>query len=1082
LGRAKSGKTKLIMDDIKRRADSGETGLTLIVPEQYSHNAERQLCAVVGDALSLHGEVLSFTRLCSRVFAETGGGGDTLLDAGGQIGVLYRAISEVSDSLKVYGNRDKRADFLEKLLMTVREFKLASLDADALGAASKRVGTTLADKLSDLTLITAAYDAFLRSGGSSDPCERLTRLAENIGDSSYVGAVIYIDGFHDFTSLELRVITELIKRGANVTVCLTCDGLYGDEEVFSVSRGTAVTLHRLAEAYGGCEIVNVEPRDETRRGAFEFLERHMFSRESVTFTGESGIEIYAAPSAHTECEYAAALIRGLVKDGYRYRDIAVMFRGAPEYASACENVFERYDIPVFSSVTTDILQKPPVALIMSALDIINYGWEYDNVFRYLKTYLTGITPNDCDALENYVLRWNICGTQWTREAPFPFGRGEDESRDTLLDALRKAVSTPIEALRKALKKEPLCSGKVRALYAFLEQISLPDTLRTRADALRESGFSNLSAQYEQLWDIIVAALTQLDEFLGECAVTDAEFSRVLSLLLSQYDIGVIPLALDNVMVGDMSRSRRRDIKCLIVLGASDELLPRAPDMPGVLSDAERGELIDAGLTLSGGTEMRLYSELNTIYSSLTLPSDKLLLLYPEGGGSRPSYIVTRIASLFGLAPKRLTESEYMSAAQRPCFELAVSERGGDTARAAREYFLRGISSRETLERAISASVSGRGSLSGTVSSRLFGDRIRISATQAEKFYSCKYAYFLKNGLRLSKRAAAEFDAPEAGTFMHFVLEGVTREITDTVGFERVTDDAVAALTQKHVAGYIARFLPDLDERTERYRYLFHRVTQDTRRVVIDMVRELARSSFRPLNFELKFDASIPLSGDASGELTISGVVDRVDGWVHDGRQYLRVIDYKTGKKSFKLSDLWYGMGMQMLIYMYALALGETHADAVPSGVLYAPARDVMASFSRDMPDEAIEAELAKKLRRSGIVLQDADVIEAMEKGGDKRYIPVKFKDGRPVGDALLSANQIGKLFSHVGNMLENIPKELRRGNIAAEPYYKNAADNACTFCDYRPVCNFDETRGDRPRYAPNLSGEEFWQKLGEVEK
>ncbi|MDR3277162.1 MAG: PD-(D/E)XK nuclease family protein [Oscillospiraceae bacterium] len=1065
------------MGEIKRRASLGETGLTLLVPEQYSHSAERQLSAAVGDSLSLHGEALSFTRLCNRVFSETGGACGTLLDGGGQILALYRALSAAAPSLRVYGSREKRAEFLEKLLYAIREFKSSAVTPDALRRASLSASGALTDKLYDLSVILAAYDAFLSGGGGlADPNDRLTLLAEYIGGSAYASGRMYVDGFHDFTARELRVLEELIRSGAELTFCLTCDGLYGGGELFTAPRATAAALLRFAEEHGvPCEITEMQETSDGRPPELLFLERELFGHGGGHFEGENrAVEIYGAPAAYAECEYAAAKTLELVRGGLRFRDVAVVSRGAETYGALCENVFERYGIPAFSSGGADILQKPPIALITAALEIVTSGWTYDPVFRYLKTGLGGLAPAECDALENYVIRWNIRGSRWTRPAPWSFG-GEPDAR---LDALRRRVTEPIEALKAGLKASELCGDKLRALYGFLERVELPRALAERAEKLTRSGFARLAAEYGQLWDILKTALEQCVGYMGDSAVTDAELLRVLTLVLSQYEVGVIPVALDRVMLGDMAKSRRRDVKCLIVLGATDELLPRAAEPGGVLSDAERGELQALGVTLSDSAENRVYAELNTIYSALTLPTEKLIVCYPSGGGSRPSVIVTRMKTMFNITESRVPEGEALSAAEKPCFELAVMTPENALSAAARAYFSRGEVS-EKLRAALTAPSDPRGSLSPEAAETLYGRKLTLSATRVEKFYSCKFAYFLQNGLRARPRVQAGFDAPEAGTFMHYILENVTRALTATGGFKTADDVMCAELTERYVRLYMDREFPDWDERTERFRYLFRRVAGDTKRIVLDMVRELKKSEFAPLDFELRFETAV------DDGLTVRGFVDRVDGWVHGGELYLRVVDYKTGKKSFNLSDLWYGLGMQMLIYIFALQgdPGKYGRTVVPAGVLYAPARDVMLTAGTNLPDEVIESELSKKLRRSGVVLDDIAALEAMESGPDKKYLPVKFmKDGLPSGDALLSAERLGRLSAHVGDMLKALARELRGGAVAADPYYKGPADNACNYCDFRAACHFDEQRGDARRPAPKLTAREFWAKLGEEEE
>lgn len=1112
LGRAGTGKTSYIMNDIRRRAAAGETKLLLLVPEQYSHDAERQLCKICGDGLSLHGEALSFSRLCNRVFAETGGAADGSLDDGGRLLVMNRALDAAGSQLKIYARSERKADFLNKLLQVSKEFKSACITPVDIEAAASGIEGSLSDKLHDLSLILSAYDSFFHHE-ASNPDDKLTRLAEALKDSSLGEAGrIYIDGFTDFTAQEMRVLRELMKKNAELTVCLTCDRTpdddsKGTEEIFETSRRTAELMLRSAAEHGlETSIIEMKAPLGHRAEELLFLEKNLFCYSPEQYAGENtAVELHMAAAPAEECAYAAYKILELVKKGYRWRDIAVMTCDGVTYNALAENIFEQYGIPVFVSRKTEILQKPPAALIGAALDIIENGWEYDAVFRYLKTGLTGISPPDCDELENYVLKWNIRGVSWTREEdwvlpPSGYERsfdGKDEERLERLNSLRRRIVAPLVALHKEMRDAGTTGGKLRALYGFLENIRLPERLQAKAEDFFNHGEIQLRDEYVQLWDILKKAMEQYDAIMGDASCDLAGFSRLWSLLLSQYDVGVIPVSLDRVGLGDMSRQRRRDIKCLIVLGASDDFLPNVTDGGGVLSDSERGELAVLGIDIAGTTEERLYREMNGIYSSFTLPTDKLIVTYPEtgltGGEKRPSFIVKRLKLLFVLAETGETAGGakladmIRTAAFSPCFELAAESGRSDNPipAAAYAYFSSLPDYAEKLDFISRTAVSDRGSLSDDKASKLYGHKLTMSASRVDKFYACRFEYFLQYGLNAKPRKPAGFDAPVAGTFMHYILENVTRDIKNTGGFTESTDEACRALTAKYVKQYISDVLLGFQDKTSRFKYLFRRIVKDTETVVLDMVRELRNSDFAPIDFELEFSEAGPLPpatlSDGLNSLSVKGFVDRVDGWVNDGRLFLRVVDYKTGRKSFSLSDIWYGMGMQMLIYLFTLqkyGRERYKMEIEPAGVLYAPARDIILPVPRNATDEAIEEQRLKKLKRSGLILNDEDVVEAMERGKDKKYLPVKTtKDGFITGESLADLEQLGRLSVHIDKMLLEIAGGVKTGSIAADPYFRGPDDNACSYCDYGAACHFSESGGDKRRYLKKLKADEAWEKI-----
>ncbi|MBR5382090.1 MAG: PD-(D/E)XK nuclease family protein, partial [Oscillospiraceae bacterium] len=478
-------------------------------------------------------------------------------------------------------------------------------------------------------------------------------------------------------------------------------------------------------------------------------------------------------------------------------------------------------------------------------------------------------------------------------------------------------------------------------------------------------------------------------------------------------------------------------------------------------------------------------EMNVIATSLRLPSERLVMTYASVGGGQPSYILQRIAELLSLPVEPVTPL-VMTEAEKPCFELALRE--GEAAGAAYGHFAADPDMRARIDAVRASAKTTRGRLARLTAESLYGKKLGVTASRAEKFRSCRFAYFMQYGLNARPRRKAELDAMTAGSFMHFVLENVCREV-GRGGFAAVTDEALRAMTARYVAAYAENVLGGLVGKSGRFRCLYARLGRDAEEIVLDMAGEMCVSSFEPYDFELEFSSygDMPPASVTDGDVDVRvrGKVDRVDGWVKDGRLYLRVVDYKTGKKSFSLSDVWYGMGMQMLIYLFVLQRhgAERYGmETVPAGVLYAPARDVLLSAERGETPETIRREREKKLVRSGLLLSDPEVIEAMEHGEPHKYLPVKItKDGQIAGDALASAEQLGALAAHVDAVLLEMGRELRKGDVAADPFYRNDSDNACLYCDFCEACRFGESAEDGTRYLRKLKPADVWLKMREEE-
>jgi len=1091
LGASGGGKTTRVVREVGERASRGDRSV-IIVPEQYSHEAERLLCRECGPAVCLHAEVLSFSRLCTRVFTECGGGGKRVLDAGGQLLVMSRAVSEIAGSLKTIRTA-MRADVLKSLVDACSELRCARLAPERLLAAAGEDDGPLSGKLRDMALIMEAYAAMIPAD-ACDPSDRLETLIEKLGESSFgEKQAVYIDGFSDFTAQELAIIEKLLQKGAETTVCLGCENLSDERTENALPRRTAERLVRMAsDLRAPCDVQYAAGQERSKTPELAFLDESLFSWERARYEGEGGaVSLYEAQSVFEECELAAAEVLRFVRGGGRWRDVAVAARGWETYAGTAESVFEKFGVPVQVSVKSDILQKPVMELPIAALDAVNSGWEAESVLRCLKTELFGEERAARDLLENYVFTWGLRGSgswrrgDWTMN---PAGYSESLSERSQADlarinGVRALIADKLGAFEDAMKAAKTARGKCRALYDFLCSVSLAERLEAKTESLRQQGRLRLAEEYESLWDILIGALEQYAAVLGETEQTNEEFTAQLRLLLSQYEIGTIPVALDRVGLGDMARSRRRGLKMLVVLGASDDRLPSHASPAGLFSESEREELKRRGINLGGDTEDGYEREMNVIAASLRLPSERLVMTWSSDGGGQPSYILKRIAELLSLPVGAVTPL-IMTEAEKPCLELAVRE--GAAAGAAYEHFAAYPESRAHIDAVRASAKTVRGRLARLTAESLYGKKLGVTASRAEKFRSCRFAYFMQYGLNAKPRRKAALDAMTAGSFMHYVLENVCREV-GRGGFASVTDEALRAMTARYVAAYAESALGGLADKSGRFRYLYARLGRDAEEIVLDMAGEMRVSSFEPYDFELDFSAhgDMPPAAVTDGdvEVRVRGKVDRVDGWVKDGRLYLRVVDYKTGRRAFSLSDVWYGMGMQMLIYLFVLQkYGRERygMETAPAGVLYAPARDVLLSAERGETPEDLRREREKKLVRSGLLLRDPEVIEAMEHGTTHRYLPVKIsKDGAPAGDSLASAEQLGVLAKHVDAVLLEMGRELRRGDVAADPFYRNDSDNACLYCDFCEACRFGEAAEDRTRYLRKLKPGDVWLKMRE---
>jgi len=1095
-GRAKTGKSNQILQRIRALGDNGKQ--ILLVPEHASYQAEVDLCRVCGDTVSRHAEVLSFRRLGDRVLSITGGIAEVTLDAGGKLLTLQKALMEVAPTLTVYRRPSRKAAFLQQMLDLFDELRCYEVTPARLAETAEGIEGATRDKLRDLSILYGAYEERLNRPGL-DRRDRMSKLCDHLEESGYaVGKDVFMDGFTYFTAQECGVLRTLLRQARSVTVALLGE-LNSREEIFEPTLKTAEQLRRLAKE-AGCAVELQELTSEDR-STLGHLERQFFG-ENLPYEGEdsSAIRVRECDTVFSEVEQTAADIRRLLAAGKcRCRDITVAARSMADYESVIEVVFERYGIPAYLSRRSDILEKPVLSLLSGVLASIENGYEYEDMFRWLKTGLAGLTPEECDLLENYVLTWEIHGKMWLNdkdwtEHPDGFGVPMTDRHKALLEqvnTLRCRIAAALNPLSEVLKDRNQASLKVNALYSFMEHLHLQDALEAQMRQQAEEGWLQEAEETAQLWEILCGVLDQFVEILGEEPMELEEFSRLFRQVLTQYSVGTIPVSLDQVSVSEITRNDRHTAKYLFLLGVNDHVLPDPGQSGGILNEDDREELALQGIRLSPSGMDRMGMELQNLYAALAQPTEGLTVSYPvtdiSGAELRPAFVVERLRRLFpNLRIEREDQNKtYRLTAEIPALEMAGQQPGG-----ALWYYLgQHQRFREKLAAMERAAELKRGQLSRSAVRALYGDRISMSASRLERLRSCHFAYFMQYGLRAKPRSAAAFDAPQIGTFLHYLLENVTRDVLAMGGFAVVENEELHRLAQTYIDRFVHEELQDFQNRNDRFRHLFLRLRSTAFAILDQVAEEMRHSDFIPLEFELSFgdggDLPAVVISEPDAELRVGGKVDRVDGWVKDGKLYLRVVDYKSGRKSFDLSAVKMGLDIQMLLYLFALQKeGKAHfgREIEPAGVLYLPARDDILSAERNILPEELKTKRQKELKRSGLVLAEPDVLRAMEHDAltEPHYLPLRVNRKGELSGSIASAAQLGRLGQYVDRLLHKIAEEVREGNIDADPCCHSEDDSFCKYCDWADACHFQDGRdGDHLHYILPVKAEDFWRELEE---
>ena len=1058
---------RLVARDVKAR----QGNRILMVPELVSHDMERRLCAAAGDTASRYAEVLSFTRLASRVADSVGCAARECMDNGGRVIAMAAAARQLHSVLKAYASVETKPEFLTGLVEAVDEFKRCCITPEDLKSAAGQTEGGFAQKLEELSLLLEAYDS-LCSRGKRDPRDQMNWVLEQLESDDFAqNHVFYIDGFPDFTRQHFAILEHLIQNASQVTVSLNCDSCSSTALAFEKAGDTASALIRCAQKAGVSYTVRVV---EPYPSDLHTLRQRLFQGAVEHDAGLSGkLILCRGETVYRECQNAAQRILKLVRKGARYRDIGVVCTDMAAYQNAMAMVFNRCGIPLYRSGTEDILEKTVMTTVLSAMDAALGGFERKAVLRYLKSSLSPLDTESADLLENYAILWGISGNRWQAQwenHPDGLDGAWTEAAHTRLAALNEAKDLALEPLfklRRGFRDAVKLADQVNALYVFFEEIQLADRLCALADSLDAAG-DNRSAQIlNQLWEILLSALEQLLDVLGETAWDPETFTRLFTLLLSQYDVGTIPPVLDAVTAGPVSAMRCHQVEHLIILGAQEGALPGYCGSSGVLTDQERDALRAMGVTLTGGSMEGLQAEFSEIYGVFCGARKTVMV---SCGPGQPSYVYRRLLAMAGaetvfdefVSPDAQDAAAYLAAfgAETAAAEVGILDTYRDIAR--RSAYTLGTVEQETIR-------------------RLYGNKLRLSASQVDRQAECRLSYFLKYGLHAQERKEASVDPAEFGTYVHAVLEHTAREVMNRGGFHQVSLEDTMKLAMEYSEIYAAQRFSQLD--SQRIAYLFRRNIQELEMVVAELWQELSTSLFAPVDFELAFgDGKQMPAIDISGtqmEAVLRGFVDRVDAWHQGELCYFRVVDYKTGRKDFDYCDVFNGLGLQMLLYLFALEQGDEAIlgkDPISAGVQYFPARSPLLSASGRLTEEAANAEREKTWKRKGLVLSDEAVLAAMEPEGSPKRLSCKLgKDGSLSGD-IADRSQLRMLKEYIFRLLGQMVDEIASGRIEPNPYTRGSAHNACSYCPYKPVCHYACI--DTRRNYKAMTAQRFWEEIG----
>lgn len=1175
LGRAGSGKSEQILQEIRAalHVQPDGTPLMLLVPEQATFQKEHALVSTPGLGGLLRAQVLSFRRLAWRVMQESGGTAGIPIDETGKAMLLTKLLHKHQNELRWFKGGPDKMGAVKQLATLLSEFKRYQVTPHVLGAylqqklsqsESSFLNSELQDKLHDLLQISQSFEEEL-ARQYLDGEAYLTRLANHLSEVAWLQeADIWIDGFFGFTPQEMAAVVGLCQYARSVTIALTLNRPYapGDQphelDLFHPTARTMLALRKQLEAVGIHEvIVESMPNEQLPRFSKSPQLSHLEQQYELRLSSRKKVQPISADRSVTDIQLVSAvnrmaevegvareMIRQAREHGLRWRDMAIRVRNLDAYGDLLAAVLTDNGVPFFMDQKRTILHHPLAELIRSTLEALDYNWRYEPIFRAVKTGFfqsmleqaeqpSTIGARAFDELENYVLAHGIHGYQWKQDRSWTLWQApslEDDGKITAqpnedyrlrLERSRQAVLQPLHRMEEAVNNSKTMHDMVMDLYNYLMQLQVPLQLTQWSDEAITNGQPERAKEHAQVWDRVMDLFEQLVQLMGDEPVDRTLFAKLIEAGLENVQLGLVPPALDQVLIGSIDRTRATQVKVSFVLGANDGELPARPKEEGILTESEREFLAGNGISLAEGSRRKMLDESFLIYTVICAPSEQLWISYPiadaEGKTLLPSELIHQIRGLFPGLPVHFLLSEppiqqdsnlampFLTNETKAMSYLTVQlrqwMRGDDIDSVwwnVYNRFLQNQQGRDRLEQVIQ-SLTYRNQelpLSYETSLSLYGSHFTTSVSRMERFVRCPFSQFASHGLRLKERKLHRLESPEVGQLYHAALKIIVQQLyTDIANGSIPNEHQLAIAASAAIDSLAPRLQSEILLSSSRYQYISAKLKNVVRRVAESLLDHAKYSTFVPVGLELGFGPKEPLpaltySLPNGRKMDIVGRIDRVDVAESDHGLLLRLIDYKSSEQRIQLSKIYHGLSLQMITYLDVLM---THAErwlgrpALAAGIFYYHVHYPLVQTKIALEPEKATKEVRKKLKLLGLVRADVQTVQLMDQRFEGELktsdlIPITLtKEGMFKRKSFVATDaQWDSLRGYVRRVVKQIGTDLTDGNVSITPYQMNK-ETPCTFCSYKPVCAFDRLApGNQFQTLAHPDREWVWQAVSEA--
>ena len=1137
-GRAGIGKSTWCINSIAENIKKDdENKLILIVPEQYTFNTENRILKSIGESALLRTQVLSFKKMAHEVFEECGGRVKEIIKESGRNMLIHKVLNEKIESLEYFRKISREQGFYEIVSDVISEFKKYNVEVDSLRNIEESIQESdLYNKIRELSIIYEAFNEEMNEG-YIDGDDELTLLGKKLLENDiYTNSEVWIDEFSTFTPQQLEIIRLLARRckRVNITLCMdNRDNSNGNQDitdVFNTIKNTENKILKIMKENNisydkpiNLNMINVNEGCNRFKNApeLEHIEKYFFTYPFNSFNGKcENVKLYKANNIYDEIERVAKSITALIRSGkYRYKDISVVCRNIDDYEKITSVIFKDYEIPYFLDKKLELLNNPLIILITSAFEILFKDWSYESVFKYLKTGLTGIENSYIDILENFVLEYGVKGYKWTVKEIISeswFNNNEELSEEKIfISEIMDEVRRPLLVFHNKIRGKHKVSHICKAIYEFLIDIHAFERINEWIEKFDEIGLEDKVKEYSQVEESVIDILDQAVDVMGDKDLDSYDFFKILNSGFNNEEIGVIPVALDQVNIGDVARIKGRDVKALYIVGVNDGILPASKKEEGILSDNDRNILSDIGIELASNTRNKVFEEQFLLYTVLTISSDFLMISYPmadfEGKSLRPSIVISRIKKIL---PKLVEESDLYDLSSYkdklnkvispiPTFnELILAMRKNCDEENVEEYWrevYKWYKDSPEYENKVKNIFKGLdySNLKNHVNKNnlreLYANedgKLMFSVSRLEKYAECPFSYFVQYGLKAKNRKIYEFTPPDLGSFVHDILDLFTNRVKkEGILWSELNNERCKDIVSNLIDIRLSEQTNSILNSSKRFKYLSQRFKRVISKSVTVMAEQIGKGEFEV--FKTEFDFGNYKTGEAvmlnlqdDEKVYLQGRIDRIDTLDLDGQTYIRIIDYKTGAKKFDLNELYYGLQMQLLVYLDAIIKNSKYIlekQVIPGAVLYFKVDDPIIKSKKEMTTEEVETEVLEELKLKGLVLKDAKVVKAMDRDieGYSLVIPAAFKkdgDFKSTSD-VVTEEEFTLLREYVNRKMISLCEDMLCGDIKIEPT-KQANRSYCEYCDFSSICQFDTSiKDNKYKIVGKKSRTEIWDNI-----